>query len=323
MKKKLKLKEVLIYSISLIVIIVASIVFIALKTSKGLKAIKLVKINYSFIIPALLFLFFFHLFDAIRLKEISKAFNITYRLDYGLATSFANTFGATITPFHIGGELITFYMLGRKRVKFHKISVIVTVKAITGTTSFIVLLPFAMYFLGLPHISKLGVLTTAIILILAIMVFYAAFKVANKSEKIRRELKRYLIMLAIFKKRGIKNFILSIVYSLLIYVSFLSITPFIVWALNGEGSFFHLFKKQLFLFYGIFLSPTPGGSGVGEIGSVIVYSENLPETSLIVFALLWRFISQYLSAAIGGLILIYLNIADIIKQSRQEALHQP
>ncbi|MGB9667354.1 MAG: lysylphosphatidylglycerol synthase transmembrane domain-containing protein [Thermosulfidibacteraceae bacterium] len=311
MERDLGFKKTIIYTLSTIIISGISLFVITKKTSHGLEAIKYVSIKKRYLIFSLISLFSFHLFDALRLKEISKAFNVSYSFYYGFLTSLANTLGATITPFHIGGELVTFYMLGRKKVNLHKISSIVTIKAITGTISFTILFPFAVYYLGLPKISKAGLLTTLAIAVLLMAFTGVLIWVVNRNPKIKEWFKKYIIMLLLFKRRGKINFFLSIIYSVMIYISFLSIAPFIVWALGGEGTFKELFLKQLFLFYGIFLSPTPGGSGVGEIGAVIVYENVLKGKELLAFAILWRIMSQYLSAFIGSLVIIALHIIDL------------
>ncbi len=311
MERDLSLKKAVIYSISMIVIIAISLIVITRKTAHGLETLKYIKLNKRYLIFSLISLFFFHLFDAIRLKIISRALNVNYSLFYGFLTSLANTFGATITPFHIGGELVTFYMLGRKGVNIHKISTIVTIKAITGTISFAVLLPVAIYFLGIPRISKADFITVAIIILALTILSLFGIRIIRYNRKMRSWFKKYIIMLLIFKRRGKKNFLLSIVCSILIYISFLSIAPFVVWSIKEVGSFFDLFVKQLLLFYGVFLSPTPGGSGVGEIGAVLVYEGILVGKDLLAFAILWRIMSQYLSGFLGALVIAVTHLYDL------------
>jgi len=64
------------------------------------------------------------------------------------------------------------------------------------------------------------------------------------------------------------------------------------------------------LLYAIFLSPTPGGSGVGEVGALYVFDAFLEVSLLGGFSILWRFITQYISALLGGIFLLFLIIKD-------------
>jgi uncharacterized protein (TIRG00374 family) len=65
------------------------------------------------------------------------------------------------------------------------------------------------------------------------------------------------------------------------------------------------------------MSPTPGGSGVGEFGAIPVFSQYLPEEYLGLFIILWRGLSQYLSAFIGGIIFLVFLSRDVAKYNQR------
>ncbi|MCI0692850.1 flippase-like domain-containing protein [candidate division KSB1 bacterium] len=67
------------------------------------------------------------------------------------------------------------------------------------------------------------------------------------------------------------------------------------------GIFIGLQIIQLFLLY---FAPTPGGSGVAELSSVWLMGKLMPESLLLVYAVLWRFATTMLGAVIGGVILM-------------------
>jgi len=103
----------------------------------------------------------------------------------------------------------------------------------------------------------------------------------------KNSLKKYLYYLKIFgyKRRG------YFVASVILYVCFLLIAPALAKAFGKEESFGELFLAQISLLYAIFMSPTPGGSGVGELGGLAVFASFLEPFELGVFVILWRLIS--------------------------------
>lgn len=67
------------------------------------------------------------------------------------------------------------------------------------------------------------------------------------------------------------------------------------------GTFLGLQIVQLFLIY---FAPTPGASGVAELSSVWLMKSVMSESVLIVYSILWRFVTTVLGAIIGGFILL-------------------
>jgi len=95
-----------------------------------------------------------------------------------------------------------------------------------------------------------------------------------------------------------------------LYVCFLLSGAFLLFAFEPSVSFSRAVFSQIALLYAIFLSPTPGGSGVGEVGGLEVFSGFLPVYMVGSFVILWRFITQYLSAIIGGVLFFSLLFKD-------------
>jgi uncharacterized membrane protein YbhN (UPF0104 family) len=50
--------------------------------------------------------------------------------------------------------------------------------------------------------------------------------------------------------------------------------------------------------------PTPGASGVAEVGFAALFSPVCPGELLSIYMLLWRFFTFYLGVIIGGIIVI-------------------
>jgi uncharacterized protein (TIRG00374 family) len=67
------------------------------------------------------------------------------------------------------------------------------------------------------------------------------------------------------------------------------------------GIFIGLQIIQLFLIY---YAPTPGASGVAELSSVWLMGKLMPESLLLIYAVLWRFATTIFGAVIGGMVLV-------------------
>lgn len=65
--------------------------------------------------------------------------------------------------------------------------------------------------------------------------------------------------------------------------------------------FFGLQIVQLLLIY---FAPTPGGSGLAELSAVWLMGKLMPESILLVYAVLWRFCTTIFGAVIGGVVLL-------------------
>ncbi|SHK26655.1 flippase-like domain-containing protein [Thermocrinis minervae] len=276
--------------------------------------------NRKYLILSLLALAMYHTFDNLRLFVLSRAVGLKYNFGYGYVISLINTFGATITPAHVGGEFISFYTLMRKGGKLHKVMSVVTMKTLSGLSFFLLALPFAGYSLAQnpkKAVELLSLLALAFFLtgVAYLILRYFLKKKSESSSlksKLKYTLKRYAVFMRIYLRDRKISLFLSVVSSVLLYISFLSIGSFLVLAFNEDVSFWEVLYTQLGLVYAIFMSPTPGGSGVGEVGALSVFASFVDPEVLGLFAILWRFISQYLSATLGGLFLVLLAWKDLI-----------
>jgi len=302
----------------LVLILLASFSFIFVKTFTKETVHALLNLKRRYLLLSFLFLFLYHTFDNLRLLILSRAVNLKYSILYGYMMSLVNTFGATVTPAHVGGELAAIYMLLRKGASVHKVMSIVTMKTISGMSFFILGLPLLIW-----HLYRNPAEIAAVLRILLAVLFVSvmAYVVLNfifkrnreraSVRKLRSSLRKYVNYLRIFGYKRRSYFAVSVVSSILLYICFLLIAPALVKAFGKDESFAELFLAQISLLYAIFISPTPGGSGVGEIGGLAVFGSFLEPFELGVFVILWRLVSQYLSALIGGLIFVLCLLKDM------------
>ena len=278
-------------------------------------------LNKKYLLLSLLSLFLFHTFDNLRVFIISRAINLKYSFLYGYVVSLVSTFGATVTPAHLGGEFLPLYTLKRIGGKFHQIMSVITLKGIAGFFFYILFLPFTLE--ALVHDPKEAKDLLAIVLFItfvSICLYIVWSILRRKKGLIKKEYLRslkyqffkYLIVCKKFFKYKKRVFFLALILSIFMYIALLFIGIFLVKAFNSQASIKEIFLSQLPLVYAIFISPTPGGSGVGELGAVVVFESFIGSVLVAPFAILWRILSQYLGALFGSIIFLILGFKDFI-----------
>jgi len=292
-----------------VTIIFSSILYIINKSvpKNILKVIFSIDKKYLFL--SLIMVFLFYTFDNLRTFIIARAVGVKYSFFYGYIVAFTNSFGATVTPFYVGGELLPFYTLKRIKSEIYQIMSIVTLKGFSGLSFYIIFFPFSVY-------SILILIITFFVFVFWQLIFKKELKFLNKEilRTIKYTLLKYLIICRNFFKEKKKVFLIVLALSLCMYSSLLFTGIFLVKAFNDNASIKEVFLAQLPLIYAIFMSPTPGGSGIGEIGALSVFNTFINVNYIGIFAILWRIISQYLGASIGGILFLLMLLKDIYKR---------
>jgi len=274
------------------------------------------------------FLLLFHTLDMLRVIVIARSIGLYYSIYYGYLVSFVNTFGATVTPAHLGGEFLPLYTLSRKGGEIYKIATVVTLKGLSGLLFYLFFLPFTVKALfSSPKLAKELLAIVLFILFLSLILYLGYLFLKDRREVVKKEkeffsfikssFKRYAVTCRRFYRERKEIFLLSVLLSIGLYLSFLAIGAALLRAFNPSVSIVEVFIHQLPLLYAIFISPTPGGSGVGEFGAIPVFSQYLPEEYLGLFIILWRGLSQYLSALIGGIIFLIFLLRDVAKYNQR------
>ena len=294
--------------------VLGSFLFLAFKYISQIGIETVCSIDFKYLFLAVVLFFLYHSFDMLRLKTIAKGFGIDYSYKYAYLTSFVATFGATVTPAHIGGELIIFYMLKRLGVKTHKIWGTILFKTVSGFSFFLLALPIFVAY----TISSQEVLQKVLILLIIFLIFSIIslplvrwFRKGEKNKNFIRRIKLYCLSIIYFWRNKKEEFLKACFYSILLYITFLSFAPILMKAFHIDFDLLEIYLIQLPLIYAVFSSPTPGGSGVGEVGGVAIFHGIIPAGVIGIFVMLWRFFSQYLGAIIGGMVFLTILIKDL------------
>ncbi len=313
------LRSLLYGTVLTILILTASFVYVLKKTISREVFEVILLLDKKYLFFSFLSMLFYHTFDNLRIFILSRAMNLKYSFFYGYVVSFINTFGATITPAHMGGEMMSLYTLSRKGGRLHKVMSIVVMKTLTGLVFFVLFFPFLGYYFYIhtqEAIKLFVIFLTLGLLSLFIYKFLKHFFDKSKNQdrnliiRLKYTLRRFVVLSKLFFRDKKIHILLASLNSLLLYMCFLLSGAFLLSAFEPSVSFSEAIFSQIALLYAIFLSPTPGGSGVGEVGGLEVFSSFLPAYALGSFVILWRFITQYISAIIGSFLFFFLLIKD-------------
>ncbi|MEZ0344727.1 MAG: flippase-like domain-containing protein [Caldimicrobium sp.] len=316
------LRNLLIGFLLLLLILGISFTYLAIKYFPKDLWVVLKSLNKKYLLYTLVSLIFFHTFDTLRVIVLARALKIRYSLWYGYFVSFINTFGATVTPAHLGGEVLPLYTLTRKGGQFYQVLTVITMKGFSGFFFYLLFFPLTLQSLiSDPRQAKefIGIVGSLLILSVLTFLFY---KFLIKKEgifkkelvnKVKMILFRYIITCKIFFKTRKGEFFLALLLSLGMYFTYLLEGVFLVKAFNPSAREIEVFLDQLPLLYAIFISPTPGGSGVGELGALPIFSAYVSQENLGLFVILWRILSQYFSAFIGGVLFFIFLFEDLRK----------
>ncbi len=306
-----------------IIVILFSFSYIIFKTCPPNFLQVLMKLNKKYLFYSFCSLIFYHTFDNLRLFFVARSLDLKYPFSYGYLVSLVSTFGATITPAHLGGEVLPLYTLSRKGGEFHKILTVVTIKGVSGTLFYIFFLPFTLHtLLKNPKQTKEFLIIVSLLIILFFLGYIIWQRLITKNEsflgvnlrkKVKNTFLKYIATCKQLIKKDKKIFILVLIFSFFLYFSFIFIGIFLLKAFHVDIDWKELYFSQLPLIYAIFMSPTPGGSGVGELGALPIFSTYLSEDILGIFVIFWRLISQYLSAFLGGIIFSIFLLKDLRK----------
>ena len=66
----------------------------------------------------------------------------------------------------------------------------------------------------------------------------------------------------------------------------------------------------------LYFTPTPGGSGVAEAGFVMLFKSLLPQGTVGIMAVLWRFTAEYLPFLLGAVVTIRAFGSDVINMAQ-------
>jgi len=97
----------------------------------------------------------------------------------------------------------------------------------------------------------------------------------------------------------------SLLLTVILYLNKFTLAWLVMRGLGVNGSYATTLAVQALLAFILYVAPTPGGSGIGELSTAALMTLLLPTELLVPFTLVYRFFLVYLPATIGALILAH------------------
>ncbi|TES91921.1 MAG: flippase-like domain-containing protein [Candidatus Cloacimonadota bacterium] len=280
-----------------------------------------------------LFLSLLHLYlDFLRLQVLTWALGKFISLRSSIEFTMGGLF-LTITPFQLGGIPLQIYILKREGFTIGNGTAIVLFRALLGLGVLFVALPGIISYYHI--ISTAQVLKSIlnylfffylIAIVLIMLILFQTERVRKgihrfgdflrkrrivKSDNLRKFVNRTLDEVVNFKrsiplffKAGKWKTLLSFFITLISMGVYCLIAPALLYGLGVPVSVVKAAILQLVLTYLLAFVPTPGASGVAELGGFSLFALICPRELLGIYVLLWRFFSFYISVIIGGFVLI-------------------
>jgi len=288
-------------------------------------------------------------FDIMRLQVLTGALGTHLPFLYGLKTILAYYFLSAITPAVTGGEPLMVYMLKKKGVGVGKGTCIVVIRGLLLISFIAIGGPIIIYSHSeLLHNTSLQIMFGGIALLLAALIIFLAYTL-YKPEKGERLIEKILHLLERFsclrkhiphlieridgwidelsfslkffiRERKLRLFVATL-WTIMFMICNYSLAYVLLKGLNFDISIWTVFMIQIVLYFFLYFSPTPGGSGVAEGGFYLLFAPLVPHHLLGLLIILWRFFTVYLGVFMGAFVIMKTLGIDRMETFAEDQIH--
>lgn len=287
------------------------------------------------------------LWSVVRMRLLIRCTGREIPLRNILKTVYAGYFTGLITPLRAGGVTGEMFFLYEYGLGAGEAVAVVSFGACISTALLLLLFPFAIWiarsYIDL-SLSIQGVLFSALAvgLLYLALVLWAILRphatvgktllehspaFLRKSAWYRRFLSRLSAEIQAFVESlrqlagiGARKLAAVVVLTLLYWFTGFMAVPAAVVGLGYGSYFWQAVVAQLVVHILMPFVPTPGGSGIGEVGFLYVYKSILPDVGVAgLLTLIWRFIDFYLGLLVGGAAFI-LVMRDVGRSPRRKSV---
>ena len=271
-------------------------------------------------------------FDGLRLITLADVTGAKLTLKQVVNVVLSNYFLALVTPGASGGAIAQIMFMRKAGVPVAKATVVVLVRTVMSIFFLIVLVPVVLHndsdigeWMAPSVIMTVSVLFTS----LPVLVFFLMRtqypekwldKLTSKFSYTTRqncfiwyeEFKNAFKIMAKHPLKVLRAFIESGLSLLGIYAT---VPAFFTGLNNFSFDLFEVMGRMILLNLVLYFSPTPGGSGVAEVGFVALFSNILPDGVVGIMAVMWRFAAEYLPFLLGAFVSIRAFGADVMNMT--------
>ena len=271
-------------------------------------------------------------FDGLRLITLADVTGAKLTLKQVVNVVLSNYFLALVTPGASGGAIAQIMFMRKAGVPVAKATVVVLVRTVMSIFFLILLVPVVLHYdsdigewMAPSVIMTVSVLFTS----LPVLVFFLMRtqypekwldKLTSKFSYTTRqncfiwyeEFKNAFKIMAKHPLKVLRAFIESGLSLLGIYAT---VPAFFTGLNNFSFDLFEVMGRMILLNLVLYFSPTPGGSGVAEVGFVALFSNILPDGVVGIMAVMWRFAAEYLPFLLGAFVSIRAFGADVMNMT--------
>lgn len=271
-------------------------------------------------------------FDGLRLITLADVTGAKLTLKQVVNVVLSNYFLALVTPGASGGAIAQIMFMRKAGVPVAKATVVVLVRTVMSIFFLILLVPVVLHndsdigeWMAPSVIMTVSVLFTS----LPVLVFFLMRtqypekwldKLTSKFSYTTRqncfiwyeEFKNAFKIMAKHPLKVLRAFIESGLSLLGIYAT---VPAFFTGLNNFSFDLFEVMGRMILLNLVLYFSPTPGGSGVAEVGFVALFSNILPDGVVGIMAVMWRFAAEYLPFLLGAFVSIRAFGADVMNMA--------
>ncbi|MFW5976305.1 MAG: lysylphosphatidylglycerol synthase transmembrane domain-containing protein [Bacillota bacterium] len=301
-------------------------------------------LNIKFIFSLFLIMFFNWIFAGLRLKIMAEAIGEKLSLKDCVIIYLSGAFISHVTPFASGGGPFQVYFFHKKGVQVGKSSMIIVIQFILRLFFFGIITPlFLIFFNDLisPGIVPsylfylafgVGILISAGIIVFTLVpqilnklistflkinilnrFIKRSFKAKRWIVKARIELNEFRNSLTIMAQKK-KALFLGAICTIIFWSLLFMIIPVILEGLGVEPHYFRAYVMQTIFYLILPYMPTPGASGIAEVGSASLFVAFIPEKLVGLVTFGWRLFTFHLVLLVGG----FFALREIGKNRSQE-----
>ncbi|MBQ5624258.1 MAG: flippase-like domain-containing protein [Phascolarctobacterium sp.] len=271
-------------------------------------------------------------FDGLRLITLADVTGAKLTLKQVVNVVLSNYFLALVTPGASGGAIAQIMFMRKAGVPMAKATVVVLVRTVMSIFFLILLVPVVLHndsdigeWMAPSVIMTVSVLFTS----LPVLVFFLMRtqypekwldKLTSKFSYTTRQncfiwYEEFKNAFKIMAKHPLKVFRAFIESGLSLLGIYATVPAFFTGLNNFSFDLFEVMGRMILLNLVLYFSPTPGGSGVAEVGFVALFSNILPDGVVGIMAVMWRFAAEYLPFLLGAFVSIRAFGADVMNMT--------
>jgi hypothetical protein len=267
----------------------------------------------------------------LRLRVMISTVDKTLSLIDCMIIHISGAFVSNVTPFASGGGPFQIYFLHKKGVNVGKASTAVVTNFLLRLFYFGILTPIFLIFFN-DYISagvipdylfylafSMGVLISAGIILLTLVpkigdrltdyilhinkinkFIRRSYRAKRWLVKSRRELRDFRKSLGLLRQNK-KGLFWGAFYTIVFWSSLFMIMPVVLMSFGAEPHFFQAYIMQTIFYLMLPYTPTPGASGVAEIGFASLFVAFIPSDIVGLVTFGWRLFTFYTILVIGGI----------------------